>query len=205
MWIWIGVGIWLVCGLIAYRGEMKGSGSLGLALFAFFMGPLGILCVLGSGGHPFRFKRRTKMKKIYWDENLQQIRTKGRKCLMDKNHQQSINDSDSRRISNLQGRVQKLENITKTVDDGIAKGIAGLEKWATNRESTIKKQLQCSAKGHKMVFNRQGAARQQTSLTLIDIFSGYVFKCSICGLEITKTEKELSAVEKEALKKLKLL
>ena len=33
----------------------------------------------------------------------------------------------------------------------------------------------------------------------------YIFKCSVCGLEITKTEKELSAIEKEALKKLKLL
>ena len=33
----------------------------------------------------------------------------------------------------------------------------------------------------------------------------YVFKCSSCGLEITKTKKELTSTEKEALKKLKLL
>ena len=138
--------------------------------------------------------------KIYWDKNLRQIRTKDGECLMDKNHQQSINDSDSRRICAL--------------DDRVCKAVA----LGTSKVDTLRTQLQCSAKTqgkHKMVFNGINT-KSETPFTIMVIKGSegwrgakntklYAFKCSVCGLEITKTENELSKTEKEALKKLKLL
>ena len=62
---------------------------------------------------------------------------------------------------------------------------------------TIQRQLQCQAKtGHKMLF-------EKNLESLYDRW--HIFKCKHCGLEITKTEKELKPAEREALKKLGIL
>ena len=63
----------------------------------------------------------------------------------------------------------------------------------TDRVYVLEKQLQCAAKGHKMVY-------ETTTST-----NGFIFECAVCDFEITKTKEELTATEKEALKKLKLL
>ena len=69
----------------------------------------------------------------------------------------------------------------------------------------LRRQLQCAAKGHKTVFEKV-CTESGLRVRIFDKFEEpYIFKCSNCSLEIAKTEKELSATEREALKKLKLL
>jgi len=59
------------------------------------------------------------------------------------------------------------------------------------------RQLQCAAKGHGK-WGFAGGERDAFK------YHSFIFKCSDCGLVITKTEKELKPAEKEALKKLNL-
>ena len=64
-------------------------------------------------------------------------------------------------------------------------------------------QLRCAAKGHNFVFDSdKGWERSGQGGVQAQWFS---FKCTGCGLEIHKTEDELTAPERDALKKLKLL
>jgi hypothetical protein len=146
---------------------------------------------------------------VYWNEKEGQIKTRSGKCLYDKN----VTDSKNANLTNLEIFVEKLNKQAKilvTTNNDIACDLKG-----------VKAQLQCAAKGHgdwkfvgdlKRKWERtdteiplQGA----TSMTVMSYTAsgndGFIFKCSNCGLEITKTKKELTASEKEALKKLKLL
>jgi len=118
------------------------------------------------------------MEKIYWDEEAQQIKTKSGKCVFNS-------------PINLESRITKLESRG---------GINSLEI-----------QLRCAAKGHKMEYvSIQGKkfnwSNHYDNLSYTSV-SGktYTFRCSVCGLKITKTKDELTTAEKEGLKKLKLL
>ncbi len=171
-------------------------------------------------------KGKTKMEKIYWDESQQQILTKDGKCLYDPRAERNTFNSI---VATLTERVYRLENAqyTKRLYD---KNWDKIEKLKTQMPKIepelisaigkLERQLQCSAKTqgkHKMVY--QSDPPKPKNDTNWDIIGDswntgnactikakrYIFKCSICDLEITKTKKELSAVEKEALKKLKLL
>ncbi len=176
-------------------------------------------------------KKMKKMEKIYWDESQQQIRTKGGECLLDKAVLLARLNSLEERIKGhqvtrniLSIRLAKLENAqyTKTLYDknlGKIKTLTDSINSYAKAEFEIKKQLQCSAKTqgkHKMVFVKKNGEEKSSisdssGWTCINVYSictpnrDFVFKCSVCDLAITKTEKELSAVEKEGLKKLKLL
>ena len=198
MWIWIGLGL---CGIWAFTIMWRGWGicfngryqvvKLIESVGCFVLGPIGLIFALIIVGK--YYFRRTKMK-IYWDEKLQQIKTRGGECIYDKN-----------REGNTSEIVELRQEYSKAI----------------NKLETQAKQLQCSAKTqgkHKMVFNRlsRNIFRMHEPILLYGAgvplrqtehgtFKFYIFKCSICDLEITKTEKELSAIEKEALKKLKLL
>ncbi|KKN75915.1 hypothetical protein LCGC14_0376230 [marine sediment metagenome] len=221
MWIWIGIG-WVLCGILAFVVMWRGWGvcfngryqwaQYIESIICFVLGVIGLIIALLMVGK-YCFKRRTKMK-IYWDENLQQIRTRGGKCLLDR-----TSAGNYRGIVN--GHIAVIQDMGKRIRalEDIGQGFAPAHFRLLDK---LEKQLQCSAKTqgkHKMVFVKKGSEETTTynnTLPTPTWFVTYtysygtsdrdfVFKCSVCDLEITKTEKELSAVEKEGLKKLKLL
>ena len=68
----------------------------------------------------------------------------------------------------------------------------------------VQAQLQCSAKTkgkHKMVYEKKRELDMSPcALNYSSIVTHpYIFKCSICNLEITKTNKELAKAEREHL------
>ena len=135
---------------------------------------------------------RHRKAKIYWDKNLQQIRTKDGRCLWDRRY--------------IQNQIDELVLSRRNWDARISV----IEKQESRMLCDFKAQLQCSAKTggkHKMVYSKLDICLNCFTLGTgqRDYSKRFIFKCSACGLEITKTEKELSAVEKEGLKKLKLL
>ena len=67
-----------------------------------------------------------------------------------------------------------------------------------NRIKELQKQIACGFKGHTMVFK----ARWTDPSAYVDTF---IFECSNCGMEIAKTESELTPPEKKALIELGLL
>jgi len=84
-------------------------------------------------------------------------------------------------------------------------GVCRYDKGAAN---TLQSQLQCSAKGHgKWAYKETKIVDTNRMFTATGKwgYNVFVFKCSACGLEITKTKGELKPAEKEALKKLNLL
>ena len=142
-------------------------------------------------------KRKMKKQKIYWYEKQQQIKTKGGKCLFAP-----------------EDYYIKCE-VDKKVRDGDV-------ELLSRDLAKVERQLQCAAKAHKMVFDRVREGEWSTCPSFPEMIkdaslfgtgvshtrkdeSRFIFKCSDCGLEITKTAKELTATEKEALRKLKLL
>jgi len=124
------------------------------------------------------------MEKVYWDEGKYQIVTKDGMCLYDKNivAPATLNKYD-------------MAILDRPILDKMA---AERKEWL-HESNNLKAQLVCSAKTqgkHKMVYDGLNTIR-----TLCETYS---FECSVCGLEINKTKAELSTVEKEGLKKLKL-
>ncbi len=222
MWIWIGIGVvvWLLWGVWICQWIRRGLGSHDIAMYtaSVISPPICMMAAYSTWGRNC-FKKGNKMEKIYWDESQQQIRTKGGECLLDKAVLLARLNSLEERIKGhqvtrniLSIRLAKLENAqyTKTLYDknlGKIKTLTDSINSYAKAELEIKKQLQCSAKGHKMVYSKLDLCLNCFTLGIgqRDYSKRFVFKCSICDLEITKTEKELSAVEKEALKKLKLL
>ncbi|MCK5017556.1 MAG: hypothetical protein KAS32_10855 [Candidatus Peribacteraceae bacterium] len=109
--------------------------------------------------------------------------------------------------SMLDRRTTEIKRLSDTCDD--------LSRGYDSRNTDVDKlrlQTCCAAKGHKMVFSRIADFHiKRTRIagfldeTDIDTTELFIFKCSNCGLEITKTKKELTPTEKDGLKKLKLL
>ncbi|KKM77044.1 hypothetical protein LCGC14_1374120 [marine sediment metagenome] len=143
------------------------------------------------------------MEKVYWDEGKYQIVTKDGMCLYDKNivAPATLNKYD-------------MAILDRPILDKMA---AERKEWL-HESNNLKAQLVCSAKTqgkHKMVFKES----TQGKLTVNDIRQAatsmalgwwkekgpFIFECSVCGLGITKTVKELTTAEREGLKKLKLL
>ena len=220
MWIWIGVGMlyWLICFILVQK-MMRNirtnkwpslAWDSGDTSTAIFLGVFGIIAVpmifLMDGKNCFK-----KSTKIYWDEKQQQIKTKSGKCLVDVNriekliatqgaaigklgstlYKKTLYDRNLDRILELQGKVKLIEKVMANTKSEIA--------------TTYQAQLQCQAKGHgKWVFVKK-INRGSEPVWILLPSDGYAFKCSNCGLEITKTAKELTTTEREALKKLKLL
>ncbi len=227
MWIWISVGIlcWLICFVLVQKIMRNihankwssltwDSGDTGTAIF---LGVLGIIAVpmifLIAGKHCFK-----KSTKIYWDEKQQQIKTKGGKCLWDKSQhwgkfeklKAMIDDFDKR--LKAEESIEGCDGICETKIDKCNEAIKAIERSLTSTSdyTTIKAQLQCGAKHHdKWEFvirtgihvGVDSPAGSSHCLARIR----FIFKCSDCGLEITKIAKELTATEREALRKLKLL
>ena len=63
---------------------------------------------------------------------------------------------------------------------------------------TLRKQMACGVKGHEMVYHERANLAEICGIS-------FIFKCKNCGIEITLTEAELTAKQKEALKSLKIL
>ncbi|HDY87626.1 MAG TPA: hypothetical protein ENH82_05845 [bacterium] len=162
---------------------------------------------------PLINSRGKKMKKIFWDEREGQIVTKGGECLYDKD---SINRRLESTVDLAKSFIATFETL-KTIVKDKDKRLETLEKrlndftcMMCNTNPTeiiqLQHQLQCAAKGHEMIFKETNKTGPSSYRCVGPIPGGwFVFKCTNCNLEIIKTEKELSCVEKEALRKLKLL
>ncbi len=128
---------------------------------------------------------KPKKKAVYWDEKEQQIKTKDGKCLYDKSRFDKMKDLE---------RVIRSANRTISTSNEAVKDIRG--QLDTN--DNLSPQLQCAAKGHgKWQFSDVWTHNKTLE-------NKYGFRCSDCGLEITKTIKECTAKEREALKGLGL-
>lgn len=209
MWIWISVGAWVVLGicscLMVWNSNRVNnwtwdSYDVIASILCIILGPMGVFIVLLVRGKDcFRITKGKKMK-IYWDKSMQQIKTKDGECLFDLMAYRSRCD----KIIELESPDTEVDEYNKGIDANNAK----IE--AENRE--YMDYLRCAAKTqgkHKMMF--QKSTKGTLTINMIQGYccgqqnSPFIFKCLICGLEITKTEKELTPTEKEALKKLKLL
>lgn len=228
MWIWIGIGIWLLCGMVGYflvrnAWSIKYSWDKGdvvfLSIWCPVMGVIGLLVILITNGKDcFKKKsRRKKMEKIYWDENEQQIKTKAGECLYDRRKNVGTDSAlieAIRRIDDIDRRDAKSDKGNAASSLGqihnLMSKVANLENDLASAQPNAKlqAQLQCAAKTqgkHKMVFKRKGTATGYITLGIGEAQMRFIFKCDICGLEIIKSKSELTASEKEGLKKLGLL
>ena len=135
-------------------------------------------------------KKKGKKMKIHWNEKEGQIMTKDGKCLYDKEN----SNIKLEYLNQLGCRISKLET-----GDGFLLGKAEKES------ATLRTQIQCAAKGHDWVYDGPKLCIQPMSFLIQPVPAevyGYVFTCSLCGLEITKTKKELKPAEREELKRL---
>lgn len=87
-------------------------------------------------------------------------------------------------------------------EDWVSPNVIHQSSKVTKRMNLLEQQLRCAAKGHRMRYSRY----QDSGLTTDPTMDNWnLFKCRRCGLEVTKTKKELTPTEREALGKLKLL
>lgn len=171
MWIWIGIGIWLLFGTTSFRmvrssWRVKGYrwGFWDTLSFGglILLGPIFlILAFCIEGKHCFG------EQDIYWNEEEGQIKTKSGKCVFD-------------------GSKLRPDYLRTMM------GIGGM-----NTElPTLQAQLQCAAKGHE-TWQFVESPRSHPTLTL----PVFIYKCSNCGLEITKHKSELTEKELSSFKK----
>lgn len=204
MWIWIGVGVWYLIGIAAALLEWRMWRRKGHRYHSFeFIGTVSLGLI---GLIIFGLQKGTKMK-IYWDEKEQQIKTKDRKCLFDSSfyHNRLAELSDAlSRVHKIESWLIEHDKESKEVDkynDKVEEQNAKNDRDGDSRY----RQLQCSAKGHgKWMYVKQVDYSYILNIGL-PLSVKFVFKCSDCGLEITKTKDELKPAEKEAMKKLNLL
>lgn len=102
----------------------------------------------------------------------------------------------------LKDKVEKLMRVLNNLQGSTDRNQELIQKL-TERITLLEDQNICTAKGHKMVFEK--VKINESWPYLISIADTYIFKCSDCHLEILKTKVELTTIEKDALKKLKLL
>ena len=69
----------------------------------------------------------------------------------------------------------------------------------TNDYQVLQNQLQCATKGHKFLYSHTNYGAWVNSMGIVKSNANkFVFRCK-CGLEITKTEDELTPKERKAL------
>lgn len=146
----------------------------------------------------------TLSSSIYWSRKEQQIKTRSGECVYDKMRIETMHGNmyaPDGRIAQLARRIYELEKDSLKMGAKVGSVVNSNEvicEWRNRYRSELKKQLQCQVRsGHKMVFAGGSAESGE--------FIGFIFKCSICDLEITKTEQELTKKETEHLKGLKLI
>ncbi len=214
-----------------YSGLTWTRDDTAFAVMMGLFGPMGLLIIFIIEGKDC-FKRRTKMsklQKVYWDEKKQQIVTKNGECRYNLrsnavHHQEKriAEFEDKIRIltstmcntkdTSLSRRINELEKVIRRGEREVVEHNAEIDKKNTevekhnaekrDKEGRLRTQLQCAAKGHgKWQFVKKDFCINRNGPEI----TGYFFKCANCGLEINKTEKELTAKEKEALKSLKLI
>ena len=204
---WVSIGLVCVKAIcnINYNNDCKwDTYDTAVAISSFIVPPIALIAVLCADGKDCfrRFKSN-----IYWNAKEGQIMTKAGKCLYDKKVL-------SGRIRDSEIKIQVIEarnNRLKAEDDAIVAENKAIDKenmeYDKDRD-VMKAQLQCSAKTkgkHKMVYSRTRLNEGQCG-GLRDWGSPcYVFECSTCNLEITKSKAELTPTERESLKALKVL
>ena len=207
MWIWISG--WIVCWILGFLLVWSHDKIIGAswkwhdyvisAIICLLIAPVAVIFGLICVPTVWLNKRR-----IYWDDKQQQIKTKSGKCVYDR---KEVGTKFTKIFQRIETLAQKVKAIERSM--------------TCTKDNTLQAQLQCGAKGHgKWVY--AGGTKQKWDKTEHDISGnetitmkvmsytaigsdGFIFKCSDCGLEITKTAKELTATEREALRKLKLL
>ena len=157
-----------------------------------------------------------KRQSIYWNAKEQQIKTRSGKCVLDSARLESMYGemyAPDGKVERLVREREQVEEYNRRIEDDENEQDEKDAEWKNKIEDQIivdrsdlrriEAQLQCQAKcGHgKWVFAKKDFCVNRNGPEI----TGYFFKCSICGLEITKTENELKASEKEALRKLKLI
>ena len=148
-------------------------------------------------------------KKVYWDSELGQIKTKQGRCLYDKLEDGGAANRFNAAMSAIDINYKSFKKEKEELNGSVLNCVTANYK-ATEDVNLLRQQLACAAKGHKMIFKEKIFITRGCTTWLLPILNtsidnGWVFKCSNCGLEITKTTDELTLVEKDALKKLKLL
>ena len=129
--------------------------------------------------------RGGKGQRIHWNAKEGQIMNKAGECLYDRRRASNDHSTLAHMGIGIDGMGETVKSQREQIDRLI------IEKGYHEA------QLKCQAKtGHKMLF-------EKNLESLYDRW--HIFKCKHCGLEITKTEKELKPAEKEALKKLGIL
>ena len=218
MWIWISG--WMACGVTGVvlamasfriKGETWSGADWVIGFFATFFGPLLMVAGIIALAINLSITRPGKgNKSIYWDDKQQQIKTKSGKCLYNRREVGDKFTKIFQRIETLSQKIRKLEQSKETKIENIREDWL---KWQQKCNKVIEEnmevekrleaQLQCGVKGHnKWEFVKKDLCFEINSPEITGFF---FFKCSNCGLEITKIEKELKPAEREALRKLKLL
>ncbi len=163
-------------------------------------------------------KKGTKMKKqkIYWNADEGQIMTKDGECIYDKGYIAKLREIANSNIEKdnkfvlesqpcLRALQGKMDGLYRSKDKRLNHLHSEVGKFGNklakneNEIETLKAQLQCSAKGH-------GKWAYVNCAYIGGVCArNYIFKCSVCDLEITKMTNELTPTEKGALTKLGIL
>jgi len=207
MWISVGITVWILCGIKAFCWEKRCSSCLSLQIVALILGPIGLMLVGSTSDGTPMFVGRSNS--IYWDDKEGQIKTKSGKCVYNRREVGGKFTKIFQRIETLSQKIRKLEQSKETKIENIRKDWLEWQQKCNKVieenmevEKRLEAQLQCGAKGHdKWEYVKKDLVFFRNSPEL----TGFFFKCSDCGLVITKTAKELTIVENAALKKLKLL
>ena len=146
-------------------------------------------------------------RRLYWSEVSGRIETANYVCVY------NVGDKD-RRDAEVDRHNAEIDKENESYAEEERKFD---EDW--NRAQA---QLKCSAKGHKMEYDRpehihalESIENMRQAVSEASVYGSsclfskntkaYIFKCKNCGIEITKEKSELTAKEKEALKLLKIL
>ena len=170
MWIWICVGVivWVVCGVVMFRIEKNYYATKG---WSWCWDSYDIMSTfLDIAFAPFAVIAAL----IWWNKKCFK---KGNKMKIYWNEKEGqIMTKDGKCRSDMPAMIELVGGADDRVNTHF--------KYCEDRYAKLKAQLQCGAKGH----GDWEYVRKQQCKGYIEV----VFRCSSCGLEITKTKKELT-------------